>query len=86
MNFNKFLTILLILFLAACQQFDDNKKVVNYSNYLKYSNTGFTLIYDEQIKKVIKETMVSVSSSDHHMFSIPLEVSINSGNNWGEAH
>ena len=39
-----------------------------------------------QIKKVIKEAMVSVSVSDHHMFSIPLEVSINSGNNWGEAH
>ncbi|MDC0167108.1 hypothetical protein OAI63_01070 [Candidatus Pelagibacter sp.] len=51
MNFNKFLTILLILFLTGCQQFDDNKKVVNYSNYLKYSNTGFTLIYDEQLKK-----------------------------------
>ncbi len=51
MNFNKFLTILLILFLTACQQFDDNKKVVNYFNYLKYSNTGFTLIYDEQLKK-----------------------------------
>ena len=39
-----------------------------------------------QIKKIIKEAMVSVSASDHHMFSIPLEVSINSGNNWGEAH
>ena len=51
MNFNKFLTILLILFLTACQQFDDNKNVVNYSNYLKYSNTGFTLIYDDQLKK-----------------------------------
>ena len=51
MNFNKFLTILLILFLTACQQFDDNKKVVNYSNYLKYSNKGFTPIYNEQIKK-----------------------------------
>ncbi len=51
MNFNKFLNILLILFLTACQQYDDNKKVVNYSNYLKYSNTGFTLIYDEQLKK-----------------------------------
>ncbi len=51
MNFNKFLTILFILFLTACQQFDDDKKVVNYSNYLKYSNTGFTLIYDEQLKK-----------------------------------
>ena len=51
MNFNKFLIILLILFLTSCKQFDDNKKVVNYSNYLKYSNTGFTLIYDEQLKK-----------------------------------
>ena len=51
MNFNKFLTILLILFLAGCQQFDENKKEVNYSNYLKYSNTGFTLIYNEQLKK-----------------------------------
>jgi DNA polymerase-1 len=39
-----------------------------------------------QIKKIIKDAMVSVSSSEHHMFSIPLEVSINSGNNWGEAH
>jgi DNA polymerase-1 len=38
------------------------------------------------VKKNIKEAMVSVSKSDHHLFSIPLEVSINSGNNWGEAH
>jgi len=39
-----------------------------------------------EVKKIVKEAMTSVSSSDHHMFSIPLEVSINSGNNWGEAH
>ena len=51
MNFSKLLTIFIILFLSACQQFDNKKKVVNYSNYLKYSNTGFTLIYDEQLKK-----------------------------------
>ena len=25
-------------------------------------------------------------TSDYHMFSIPLNVSINSGLNWGEAH
>merc|ERR1711965_574476 len=41
---------------------------------------------ENQIKKIIKEAMMSVSSSDYHMFSIPLEVSINSGFNWGEAH
>ncbi len=37
-------------------------------------------------EKLIKKVMTSVSSSEHHMFSIPLEVSINSGYNWGEAH
>ena len=41
---------------------------------------------ENQIKKIIKDAMTSISSSEHHMFSIPLEVSINSGNNWGEAH
>ena len=41
---------------------------------------------ETSVKKIIKEAMISVSSSDHHLFSIPLEVSINSGNNWGEAH
>ncbi len=43
-------------------------------------------VEENSVKKLIKESMVSVSSSDHHIFSIPLEVSINSGNNWGEAH
>ena len=41
---------------------------------------------ENRAKKLIKDAMVSISSSDHHMFSVPLEVSINSGNNWGEAH
>ena len=41
---------------------------------------------ENSVKTLIKDAMVSVSSSEHHMFSIPLEVSINSGNNWGEAH
>ncbi len=41
---------------------------------------------ESEVKKIVKEAMTSVSSSEHHMFSIPLEVSINSGNNWGEAH
>ena len=38
------------------------------------------------IKKTIKEAMLSISSSEYHMFSIPLEVNVNSGYNWGEAH
>jgi len=30
--------------------------------------------------------MESISSSEYHMFTTPLDVNINSGNNWGEAH
>ena len=37
-------------------------------------------------KEVIKDCMTSVSRSDYHTFAIPLEVNINSGYNWGEAH
>ena len=41
---------------------------------------------EKYVKKKIQELMVSVSSSNYHMFSVPLKVTINSGNNWGEAH
>ena len=41
---------------------------------------------ENNIKKIIKEAMISVSSSEFHMFSVPLEVSVNSGVNWGETH
>ena len=52
-----------------------------------YDELIFEFLKDEnEVKKIVKETMTSISSSDHHMFSIPLEVSVNSGNNWGEAH
>ena len=40
----------------------------------------------KQVEKIIKNTMQSVSSSDYHMFTIPLDVNVNSGNNWDEAH
>jgi len=51
MNFNKFLTILTILFLTACQQFENDKKSINNFNHQKYSNKGFTLIYDIQLRR-----------------------------------
>ena len=38
------------------------------------------------VKKTIKEAMTSISNSEHHMFSIPLEVHVNSGYNWGVVH
>jgi len=38
------------------------------------------------IEKTIKEAMVSISNSEYHIFSIPLDVHVNSGYNWGEIH
>ena len=51
MNLSKLYILFIILFFTACQQVDNKKKEINYSTYLKYSNTGFTLIYDDQLKK-----------------------------------
>ena len=39
-----------------------------------------------KIVPIIKQNMFDVSRDEHHQFSIPLTVDINSGNNWGEAH
>ena len=67
-------------------------------NSKKLNNTKMLLqIHDELVfeckknnqisaEKTIKKTMESVSASEHHMFTIPLDVNINSGNNWEEAH
>ena len=38
------------------------------------------------VEQIVKKTMESISSSEYHMFSIPLDVNVNSGNNWDEAH
>jgi len=38
------------------------------------------------VEKEVKKAMESISSSEYHMFTIPLDVNINSGNNWEEAH
>ena len=51
MNFKKFLLIISILILSACNQFDQNNKNLVYISDQKYSNTGFALIYDDELKK-----------------------------------
>ena len=38
------------------------------------------------VEKIVKKTMESISSSEYHMFTTPLDVNINSGSNWGRAH
>ena len=51
MNFKKLILITSILFLSACNQFDQNNKNLVYISDQKYSNTGFALIYDDKLKK-----------------------------------
>ena len=51
MNFKKILLIFSILFLSACNQFDKNNNSLTYISDQKYSNTGFALIYEEQLNK-----------------------------------
>ena len=40
----------------------------------------------KRISKIITEEMSSVIKSDHHSFSIPLTVDLNTGENWGSLH
>ena len=51
MNFKKILLIISVFFLSACNQFDKNNKSLVYITDQKYSNTGFALIYNDQLKK-----------------------------------
>ena len=51
MNFKKIILIIPIFFLFACNQFDQNNKNLVYISDQKYSNTGFALIYDNELNK-----------------------------------
>ena len=50
MNFKKITLILSIIFFSGCNQFEKGEKKLNYISDQKYSNTGFTLIYSDQLK------------------------------------
>ena len=51
MNFKKIILILSIIFLSGCNQLAQNNKELNHFGDQKYSNTGFSLIYNEKLKK-----------------------------------
>ena len=40
----------------------------------------------KRISKIIIDEMTGVVDSDHHSFSIPLTVDLNTGDNWGSLH
>ena len=50
MNYKKLIIICWILFLTGCNQNSFNKRLTNNS-LIKYKNSGFTLIYDDSLKK-----------------------------------
>ena len=39
-----------------------------------------------EMSKIIREIMIGVQSSDHHKFTVPLLIDLNSGENWGKLH
>ena len=64
MNFKKYIIIISIFFLSACNQFDQNNKNLVYISDQKYSNTGFALIYDDELKKekkYLKKLIIDLS-------------------------
>ena len=50
MNYKKLIITCWILFLTGCNQNGLNKRLTNES-LVKYKNSGFTLIYDDSLKK-----------------------------------
>ena len=66
MNFKKYIIIISILFLSACNQFDQNNKNLVYISDQKYSNTGFALIYDNNLDKI--KVIDDRSLFIHHKF------------------
>ncbi len=51
MNYKKIILLVSIIFLSACNEFNKKDKSLNFIGDQKYSNTGFALIYDEQLRK-----------------------------------
>ena len=51
MNYKIILFIFTIFILAGCNQDNQNKNSIKFSSEQKYKNTGFTLIYNNSLKK-----------------------------------
>ncbi len=70
------------------QLFESNKKLQIKMLLQIHDELIFECLKKDEgnVKKIIKEVMMSISRSEHHIFSIPLEVNVNSGYNWGDAH
>ena len=50
MNYKTLIIIISIFFLVSCEQNNINKKIVNQKTFDKYKNSGFALIYSNNLK------------------------------------
>jgi len=50
MNYRNLLIIISIIFLTGCKQINLNDEI-NLNSQVKYKNSGFTLIYSDDLKK-----------------------------------
>jgi len=69
--------------LADSKKFYDAKMLLQIHDELVFECSKAN---QAAVEKIVKKTMESISSSEYHVFSMPLDVNVNSGNNWGEAH
>ena len=61
MNYKILIIIISIFFLTGCEQNNVDKKIFNQQLFDKYTNTGFALIYDENLKiKKIDERSLNI--------------------------
>ena len=57
MIFKYIISIIIIIFLASCDQYNSKKDKINFKSEKKYKNLGFSLIYNEDLnlKNLIKD-------------------------------
>ena len=51
MNYKFFILIIFVFFLNGCNQYNKDKKTLIFTTGQKYKNTGFALIYTDELKK-----------------------------------
>ena len=49
MKFRYTFLLLIFIFISGCEQYDIKSKKVNFKPEIKYKNTGFALIYNENL-------------------------------------
>ena len=51
MNYKYIISVIFFLFTVGCNQNSQKEKLILISSDQKYKNTGFTLIYNDNLKK-----------------------------------